>query len=151
MAMAEREAVYHLAESEYSGGEARLVFGGSTMRISLGLLLLLVTLVLPASLRADSGFRCRSGRLVSVGDVMGEVRDRCGEPDVVNRRIEKRKVKHKITRRIGNVEESYIEEQEIEIPIDEWTYDMGPHSFTRYVVFENSRVIDVITGDYGKI
>jgi hypothetical protein len=98
---------------------------------------------------ADSGFRCTSGRLVSVGDRMGEVLDRCGEPDAVIQRIEKRKVRHKVTRRVGNVEESIIEEQEIDIPIDEWAYDMGRYAFTRYVIFENGQVINVATGNYG--
>jgi hypothetical protein len=120
------------------------------MRISLLSLLLMLNLVGPVDVHADSGFRCKSGRLVSVGDRMSEVRERCGEPDAVSQRIEKRKIKHKITRRVGNVEESIIEEQEIEIPIDEWTYDLGPRSFVRYVLFENGNVINVVTGDYGQ-
>ena len=116
------------------------------MRIVLALLL--VTLAGPVL--ADDGFRCRTGRLVSVGDRMSEVLDRCGEPDAAAERIEKRRVKHKFTRRIGNVEESVIEEQEIEIPISEWTYDMGPRAFTRYVIFEGGAVVNVATGEYGR-
>jgi hypothetical protein len=118
------------------------------MRISFGLLPLLVTLAAPAL--ADSGFRCRTGRLVSVGDRMSEVLDRCGEPDASVERVEKRRVKHKFTRRVGNVEESVIEEQEIDIPISEWTYDMGPRAFTRYVIFEGGAVVNVATGEYGR-
>jgi hypothetical protein len=114
------------------------------------LLPLLITLVSPAPLLADDGFRCRTGRLVSVGDRMSDVGDRCGEPDAVVERIEKRRVKHKVTRWIGNVQESVIEEQEIEIPISEWTYDMGPRAFTRYVIFEAGAVINVATGEYGR-
>jgi len=121
---------------------------GGTMRFSLALLLLLGTLSGPAL--ADSGFRCRTGRLVSVGDRMSDVLDRCGEPDAVFERIEKRKVKHKITRRVGNVEESVSEEQEVDVPITEWTYDMGPRAFTRYVIFEASAVVNVTTGEYGR-
>jgi hypothetical protein len=119
------------------------------MRISLSFLALAMTLAFPATPWADEGFRCPTGRLVSLGDRMGDVLERCGEPDAVIQRIEKRKVKHKITRRIGNLEESIIEEQEIEIPIDEWMYDMGRHAFTRYVVFENNQVVNVTTGKYG--
>jgi hypothetical protein len=120
------------------------------MRTSLVLLPLLIVLALPAQLRADDGFRCNSGRLVSVGDRMGDVRNRCGEPDWVSQRIEKRKMKHKVTRWVGNVLDSFIEEVEIDVPLDEWTYDMGPRSFIRYVTFENGLVIDVATGDYGR-
>jgi hypothetical protein len=119
------------------------------MRISLSLLALALALSIPTPSRADSGFRCPTGRLVSVGDRSADVLERCGEPDAVIQRIEKRKVKHKYTRRIGNLEESIIEEQEIEIPIDEWMYDMGRYTLTRYVVFENNRVVTVTTGKYG--
>jgi hypothetical protein len=118
------------------------------MRSSLSLLALAFALI-PTSARADSGFRCPTGRLVSIGDRSAEVLERCGEPDAVIQRIEKRKVKHKVTRRIGNVEESIIEEHEIEIPIDEWMYDMGRYALTRYVVFENNQVVNVATGRYG--
>ncbi len=119
------------------------------MRISLSFLLLAITLAIPATPWADSGFRCPTGRLVSVGDRSDEVLDRCGEPDAVIQRIEKRKVKHKVTRHIGNLEESIIEEEEIEVPIDEWMYDMGRYALTRYVVFENNQVVNVTTGKYG--
>lgn len=112
----------------------------------------IATLVLapswPAS--ADEGFRCKSGRLVLVGARIPEVRDRCGEPDAISSRVEKRKIKHKFTRWVGNVQESVIEEEEVEVPLDEWTYDMGPNAFVRYVLFENGAVIDVTTGGYGR-
>jgi len=119
------------------------------MRTSLALPLLLAWLV-SAPVHADDGFRCGTGRLVSVGDRMSEVYNRCGDPDAVNTRIEKRKVKHKVSRWVGGVQESVIEEEEVEVPLDEWTYDLGPRSFIRYVLFENGSVINVMTGGYGK-
>jgi hypothetical protein len=119
------------------------------MRISALLFAFAMALGLASTARADSGFRCGTGRLVSVGDRMGEVLDRCGEPDAVIQRVEKRKVKHKVTRRVGNVEESFIEEQEIDVPVDEWAYDLGRYVFVRYVVFENGQVVNVATGHYG--
>ena len=119
------------------------------MRIVPLLFSLAVAWAMPVPAHADSGFRCGTGRLVSVGDRMNEVLDRCGEPDAVISRVEKRKVKHKVTRRIGNFEESVIEEQEVEIPVDEWMYDMGRYAFTRYAIFENGLVVNVATGNYG--
>ena len=119
------------------------------MRTSLALLVLLGSLAISAQAGADSGFRCQTGRLVSVGDRAGEVLDRCGEPDAISQRIERRKVKHRFTRWVGNVQESVVEEQEIEVPIEEWTYDLGRHALVRYVSFENGYVIDVATGKYG--
>ncbi len=119
------------------------------MRASLALLSFFLLTLGPLAARADSGFRCKTGRLVSVGDRMTEVRNRCGDPDAVSTRIEKRKIKHKVSRWVNGVQESVIEEEEVEVPLDEWTYDLGPHAFIRYVLFENSAVIDVSTGSYG--
>jgi hypothetical protein len=117
------------------------------MRISLAVLIL--ACAASATVRADDGFRCRTGRLVSLGDRMPEVQRRCGDPDAVTTRVEKRKVKHRYTRWVGPVQESIVEEVEVEVPLDEWTYDLGPQSFVRYVLFENGAVVDVTTGGYG--
>jgi hypothetical protein len=100
--------------------------------------------------RADSGFRCPGGRLVSTGDHMQEVRKKCGEPDFVAQRSEKRKIKVKVRRWISPSEhEDVSEEREIEVLVDEWTYDFGSDRFIRYVAFEDARVVGVTTGDYG--
>ena len=120
------------------------------MRTSLAILSLLLACAGWTTVRADDGFRCRTGRLVSLGDRMPEVQGRCGDPDFVSTRIEKRKVKHRVTRWVGGVQESVIEEVEVEVPLDEWTYDLGPQSFIRYVLFENGSVINVTTGGYGR-
>jgi hypothetical protein len=94
---------------------------------------------------ADSGFRCASGKLVSVGDHLSDVRGRCGEPDYADQRIERRKVSRRV--RSGNA--SIEEEQWIEITIDEWTYDLGNNRFVRRLLFENSRLVHVSTGKRG--
>ena len=119
------------------------------MRNQLALLVVLGVFAAIPPARADSGFRCETGRLVSLGDRAGQVLDRCGEPDAVSQRIERRKVKHRYTRRVGDVEESIVEELELEVPIDEWTYDLGRRSLVRYVSFENGLVVAIVTGDYG--
>jgi hypothetical protein len=110
----------------------------------------LIAVSMPAAVHADSGFRCRTGRLVSVGDRMAEVRDRCGEPDLAVQRVEKRRFRYRISNRAGDIDDAYTVEEEIEVVIDEWTYDLGPTSFTRTVIFESARVLDVATGDYGR-
>lgn len=102
-----------------------------------------------APARGDSGFRCESGRLVSVGDHMHEVRKKCGDPDFVAQRVDKRKVKVKVRRWVGDREEEVSEERVVEVPVDEWTYDMGPRRFVRVVSFENARVTGVVAGGYG--
>jgi hypothetical protein len=102
------------------------------MRVEI-LSLLLIALV-PATARADSGFRCNSGRLVTVEDRMYEVLDRCGSPDRVGQRV--------VVRQVGD---DYVE-----VVLDEWTYDLGPARFVRIVLFENGRVLDVESGNYGR-
>ncbi len=119
------------------------------MRTTLAILVLLGGLATPALARADSGFRCKTGRLVSLGDRAGEVVDRCGEPDSVSQRVERRTIKHRFVRWVGNVQETVVEEQEIEVPIEELTYDLGRQALVRYVSFENGYVTHVATGKYG--
>jgi hypothetical protein len=101
--------------------------------------------------RADSGLRCPSGRLVSTGDHMIEVRKKCGDPDFVTQRTEKRKIKVKVRRWISPSEQEEVsEEREIEVLVDEWTYDFGSDRFIRFVSFEDARVVTVTTGGYGR-
>jgi hypothetical protein len=108
--------------------------------------LFIVAVAHPA--RAD-GFRCPGGKLVSDGDHMLVVRNKCGEPDFVSQRVEKRKVKSKVRRFVGDHEEEVSEEREVEVTIDEWTYDLGPQRFIRHLDFEDARLVRVTTGDYG--
>jgi hypothetical protein len=124
------------------------------MSTRVGLVSFAVVVVLVAALTAtasaDDGFRCKSGRLVLVGMKALEVSDRCGDPDAISSRLEKRRIKHRYTRWVGGVQESVVEEDEVEVPVDEWTYDLGPGAFVRYVLFEGGAVTDVTTGGYGR-
>jgi hypothetical protein len=118
-------------------------------------LLLCLSLALTAAAatpaRADGGFRCPSGRLIDAGDHMVDVRKKCGDPDEVIQRTEKRKVKVKVRTWISRTEQEEVtEEREVEVLIDEWTYDFGSDRFVRFVAFENARVVGVTTGGYGR-
>jgi hypothetical protein len=100
--------------------------------------------------QADSGFRCGSGRLVDKGDRAFDVRNKCGDPDAVTTRVEKRTIKEKVRRHLGGgLSEDVTEEREVEVLLDEWVYDLGDRRFVRYVAFENDRVIDISTGQRG--
>lgn len=118
--------------------------------LSLGFGLSCLAAFLPSHASADDGFRCKSGRLVSVGDTTREVRHRCGDPDYATSRTERRTVRYRYSRWVGNVQQSVVEEREVEVPVEEWTYDLGPNAFVRYVTFENGRVVTVTSGDYGR-
>jgi hypothetical protein len=96
----------------------------------------------PVPARAEEGFRCASGRLVSVGDHLVDVRNKC-------QRVEKRKLREKVRRGGAGYSDEVMEEREVEILLDEWIYDLGPKKFTRTALFENGRVVQTSTGDYG--
>jgi hypothetical protein len=98
---------------------------------------------------ADDSFRCDSGRLVSRGDHMLAVQKRCGDPDFASQRTEKRKVTVKQRRWVRGYFEQVEEEHEIEVLLEEWSYDLGPSRFVRFVLFEDARVVSVRMGDYG--
>jgi hypothetical protein len=121
----------------------------SLMKFVCALALLAFTFTPAAPASADDGFRCPGGKLVSRGDHMVEVRQKCGDPDQVSQRVDKRKVKVKVKRWIDGVQEEVSEEQVVDVVIDEWVYDLGPQKFIRYVDFENSRLVQVTTGSYG--
>ena len=98
----------------------------------------------PASAAGSGGgFRCESGRLVSLGDHMVEILTKCGDPDFVTHRIDLRKMKVKLRRWVSGRQVEIDEEHVLEIQIDEWVYDLGPGRFIRYVSFENARVVSV--------
>jgi hypothetical protein len=110
---------------------------------------LLAALVRPGAAAADEGFRCEGGRLVSTGDHMHEVRNKCGDPDAADQRVEKRTRKERVRRWVRGVAEEVTEEREVEVVLDEWVYDLGPRRFIRTVTFENGRVVHVETGGRG--
>jgi Ni/Co efflux regulator RcnB len=121
------------------------------MRYSLMAMLVAAALAGPVAARADDGFRCGPrGRIVSVGDRGYEVKKRCGDPDDITSRVEVRKNKVRVGRWINGNFVNVIEERDVEVTIEEWTYDLGETSFIRYVILENGTVVDVKTGDYGR-
>jgi hypothetical protein len=101
--------------------------------------------------RAD-GMRCGS-RLVSEGDLLYDVRSRCGDPDATSQRVEYRTVRTFVNgpcyQEQGQLRCGRVVERTIEVVIDEWVYDQGSHRFVRYLTFEQGRLANVRTGRYG--
>jgi hypothetical protein len=124
---------------------------GSALGLGFVLVGLLWLAAPAASADSDSGFRC-GARLVNTGDHMAEVREKCGDPDLVTTRVAKRTQKQKIRRwSPEGIAEEFTEEREIEVLLDEWVYDFGEKRFMRYVGFENNRVVDIQTGNRGSV
>ena len=95
----------------------------------------------------------RCGRkLVSDGDTLYDVRARCGDPDQQIHRVEIRTVRQWIQGSCVGTDPRlcgrYLE-RTIEVAIDEWTYDFGPHQFINYLTFEQGRLISIVSGQRG--
>ncbi len=99
------------------------------------------------------GFRC-DGKIVTEGDHAYDVLAKCGEPDYVDaweqersrrdfhRPLEPQKQRDHEPYR----EPSLVKEQ---VLVEVWTYNLGRQRLTRYLRFENGRLVEITTGDYG--
>jgi hypothetical protein len=89
---------------------------------------------------AAEAMRCGND-LVSEGDLALEVRQVCGEPDDLRVHYETRLSRiYRHGRFIEAVEE---------VEVEEWLYNLGPYQFIRILRFENGRLAEIETGDYG--
>ena len=93
---------------------------------------------------------CRCGnKLVSVGDTKSEVLNKCGPPTWTEQRKE-----YRLERVYG---ESYYKGEElrepilskVEVNIEEWFYNFGPNRLIQIFRFENGKLVEIETGDYG--
>jgi hypothetical protein len=94
------------------------------------------------------GMRCKQ-RLITKGDPMYVVEQRCGPPDAVTTRIERRRVWRTVTVPCGTGLCQRTIEDEIQVPIEEWTYDFGKQRFIQFVHFVAGKVEGVTSGGYG--
>ena len=117
-------------------------------RIYVFLLIILSISLIATGYAGDRTLRCQS-RLVSIGDTVSAVLDKCGEPDEVTRREENRK--SYISQIFDYEQDRYIAPKLIKGPIlvELWTYDFGPTRFIRYLRFENGKLIKIETGEKG--
>ena len=103
-------------------------------------------------------FWCGS-KLVLDGATKYEVLSKCGEPDYKEVRTEKR-IKRDFYRDLFSQRfpDQYRQERDLyrdplftveEVVIEEWTYNFGPTKFIRYLLFEDGRLVNISTGDYG--
>lgn len=95
----------------------------------------LVTL-LPSTAGAV-GIRCDK-QLVSSGDTTLEVKAACGAPAHVESTVETRTIR-RYRPRFGYVE------RRVTVPVERWSYVLGPNKFIRTLVFENGKLVAVTT------
>lgn len=105
--------------------------------IRTAVLLCILILLSPTNLPA---FYC-GNTLVSVGDRREDVLRKCGEPDQRTVLEEERFFRIPSDRRLIGILQ--------EVEVEKWTYNLGPYRFIRVLRFENGRLEDIRTGDYG--
>jgi hypothetical protein len=116
----------------------------------------LLTLVL-ILLLAEPAFALRCGnRVISNGDPMIKVRKYCGEPDDVQQRSIVRSGPPLNRSRINDPDaplrddELLIRDRSyVEVVVEDWTYNFGPHKLMRLIRFENGVVRDIEQLGYG--
>lgn len=104
------------------------------------LVLVLCAVLHGAGASADS-MRC-GNKLVATGDTLYDVRGRCGEPAFATRRTE--------LRTVSGWSPGVGASRTVEIVIDEWTYDFGPQKFVQHLIFEQGRLLYVVSGHRGQ-
>jgi hypothetical protein len=83
------------------------------------------------------------GRLVVIGASPWEVRERCGEPTALEDVM-----KYIPQRAYEPTSQTYVY---ILVPVQQsiWTYNFGSTRFLYYLTFQEGKLIDITTGDYG--
>jgi hypothetical protein len=115
-------------------------------------LLLCAAACLSAAPAHAAGMRCGT-KLVSDGDPLYQVKEICGVPDAQARRVETRLVSQWVNGPCvpagHSVRCGYVTQVAVQVVVDEWTYDFGPHQFVHHVFFEQERLARIETGGYG--
>jgi hypothetical protein len=128
-------------------GKMKAVFKGSIIIV---ILWYSIAGVIPAF---GSALKC-GVRLITEGDTKSKVLAECGEPENIEVWEEERTFRYFPWPTYGYNpyddgqyrEPRYAREY---VQVEEWTYNHGPHRFMDHVRFENGRVKDIISGDYG--
>jgi hypothetical protein len=103
---------------------------------------LTLALMFGTAAHADA-MRC-GNRLIGTGDNRASVREFCGEPaDVVTRTILQRP-NFLLRGRTFFLNEGYVE-----VPVEVWTYNLGPNRLMRRISFVDGNVDSIETLGYG--
>ncbi len=112
------------------------------MKKSIAFVTLAIVALWAQGAAADS-FRCGT-RLVSDGDSTDKVEALCGPPTSIQR--------HDILRRPIqwiHGRPYYMSFDPVEVPVEYWTYNLGPNKLMRRLKFEDGLLVDVETLSHG--
>jgi len=98
-------------------------------------------------------FRCQHS-VIQLGDYKADVYELCGEPDSVERHIERRAAQnfsdgtqyfYNRGRKLPNGSINYGQGQyrEIEVSVEEWVYNFGHSKLRKYLRFENGELTEI--------
>jgi hypothetical protein len=103
----------------------------------------LSVVVLGAALGTALALDCH-GRLVVIGASPWEVVERCGEPANIET----------VTKYLPQQTYDYILQRYVQtlVPMEQsiWTYNFGSSRFLYYLTFQEGKLIDIKTGEYGR-
>jgi hypothetical protein len=105
------------------------------------LLSVLSVIALAGPARGDS-ISCDRG-IVSTGDSKLDLLAKCGEPALMEARLEERS--HSQLSQDGRS----IATRSVTVRVERWTYNFGPQRFLQFVTLETGRVTSVERGSYG--
>ncbi len=105
----------------------------------------------PVAASADKSMHCGS-RIISIGDSKSRVLRYCGSPTWRDRWVEER-IERVVGRPYSNGS-PYLGTRIpvatiVRVTVEEWGYNRGSSYFIRTLTFENNRLIDIVTGEYG--
>lgn len=110
-------------------------------------------------IKSQSAFALRCGReLVNRGDYKADVVEKCGEPDYVDSHYERRGYADNAeisnyglfnergfpSNRFNYGQQNY---RDVEILVEEWTYNFGRSRLRKVLRFENGRLTDIFSGN----
>jgi hypothetical protein len=83
------------------------------------------------------------------------VRSRCGEPDEQQHRSVVRTTQRWVSRPCSTPDSKVAQcgqstQESVEVAIDEWLYDFGPLAFVQRLVFEQGRLVAVVSSERGR-
>ena len=99
-------------------------------------------IVLVVTIGTARALECH-GRLVVLGASPWEVKEQCGEPTAIEDVM-----KHIAQRDYDPISQTSVY---ILVPVQQsiWTYNFGSTHFLYYLTFQEGKLIDITTGDYG--
>jgi hypothetical protein len=102
----------------------------------------LSVMLLAATVGSALALDCH-GRLVVIGASPWEVKERCGEPSAIDDVM-----KHLPQRAYDPTSQATVY---ILVPVRQsiWTYNFGSTRFLYYLTFQEGKLIDITTGEYG--